>query len=60
VNPKSLTKYIAPLPFSANFLFFLNLSPDQITCWHYYPTKLDEQLPDNITVVGLDLFDPRA
>lgn len=45
---------------SPDLEMILNLSPDLITCWHYYPTKLDEQLPDNITVVGLDLFDPRT
>jgi len=38
----------------------LNLSPDLITCWHYYPSKLEEQLPSNIAVVGLDLFNPET
>jgi iron complex transport system substrate-binding protein len=43
---------------SPDYEMVLNLSPDLITCWHYYPLKLEEQLPENITVVGLDLFDP--
>jgi iron complex transport system substrate-binding protein len=43
---------------SPDYEMILNLSPDLITCWHYYPSKLEEQLPENITVVALDLFDP--
>jgi len=45
---------------SPDLEMILNLSPDLITCWHYYPSKLEEQLPENITVVGLDLFDPKT
>jgi iron complex transport system substrate-binding protein len=52
-----------PAPGSASspdYEMILNLSPDLITCWHYYPAKLEEQLPGNITVVGIDLFDPKT
>lgn len=52
-----------PAPGSASspdLEMILNLSPDVITCWHYYPSKLEEQLPANITVIGLDLFDPKT
>lgn len=45
---------------SPDLEMILNLSPDLLTCWHYYPSKLEEQLPENITVVGLDLFDPKT
>ncbi|MEN3036560.1 MAG: ABC transporter substrate-binding protein [Candidatus Methanosuratincola petrocarbonis] len=38
----------------------LELDPDMIICWHYYPEKLEKNLPENITVVALDLFDPRT
>ncbi|HPS90754.1 MAG TPA: ABC transporter substrate-binding protein [Methanothrix sp.] len=40
-----------PAPGSASspdYEAILNLSPDLITCWHYYPAKLEEQLPDVI------------
>jgi iron complex transport system substrate-binding protein len=52
-----------PAPGSASspdYEAILNLNPDLITCWHYYPAKLEEQLPGNITVVGIDLFDPKT
>jgi len=52
-----------PAPGSASspdYEAILNLSPDLITCWHYYPAKLEEQLPGNITVVGIDLYDPKT
>lgn len=52
-----------PAPGSASspdYEAILNLSPDLITCWHYYPAKLEEQLPGNITVAGIDLFDPKT
>ncbi|MHB8117928.1 MAG: ABC transporter substrate-binding protein [Methanothrix sp.] len=57
----SLIKKTAPGSASSpDYEMILNLSPDLITCWHYYPSKLEEQLPGNITVVGLDLFDPKT
>jgi iron complex transport system substrate-binding protein len=53
----------APAPGTAatpDYEMILELNPDLIICWHYYPTQLVEQLPDTITVVALDFFDPRT
>ncbi|VVB72140.1 Vitamin B12-binding protein [uncultured archaeon] len=36
----------------------VNLNPDAVMCWHYYTINLAEQLPSNITVIGIDLIDP--
>jgi iron complex transport system substrate-binding protein len=38
----------------------LKLNPDVIICWESNAAKLAEQLPDNITVVGLNFFDPKS
>ncbi len=43
-----------------DYEMILELDPDLVVCWHYYPDELDEQLPDTITVVALDFFDPRT
>jgi iron complex transport system substrate-binding protein len=58
--PSLIDKPAPGSAFSPDFEMILNLSPDLITCWHNYPSKLEEQLPSNITVVGLDLFDPKT
>ena len=38
----------------------LKLNPDVIICWESNAAKLAEQLPDNMTVVGLNFFHPET
>jgi iron complex transport system substrate-binding protein len=58
--PSVVEKPVAGNAKEPDYEKILELDPDLIVCWHYYPDKLDEQLPDNISVVALDLFDPRT
>ena len=58
--PSVVAKPAAGTPSEPDFEKILKFNPDMIVCWHYYPEKLEEKLPTNITVVALDLFDPRT
>lgn len=58
--PSVVEKPVAGNAKEPDYEKILELDPDLIVCWHYYPDKLEEQLPDNISVVALDLFDPRT
>jgi iron complex transport system substrate-binding protein len=46
--------------FSPDCEVILKLNPDVIICWGSNAEKLAEQLPDNITVIGLNFFDPET
>jgi iron complex transport system substrate-binding protein len=43
---------------SPDFEMILKLSPDLISCWHSSVPKLEEQIPENITLAGFDLYYP--
>ncbi|MDM7912893.1 MAG: ABC transporter substrate-binding protein, partial [Methanotrichaceae archaeon] len=55
-----VAKPAAGVPSEPDFEKILELNPDLILCWHNYPEKLEEGLPENITIAALDLFDPRT
>lgn len=58
--PSIVEKPTAGSPHEPDFEKIVELNPDLIICWHYYPEKLEKNLPENITVVAVDLFNPRT